>query len=122
MNKYLVFIVLILVTSCTTINVKPEEEYLCGPAPTYEQAQNAIKTFIERSGLKDPNSAQIRDIRIGERSAWVKGLINGGGYNYGWTIKFEINAKNSFGAYVGFTRREVLLQPDGLVRWRFTLE
>lgn len=38
----------------------------------------------------------------------------------GWQVSFEVNAKNSYGAYVGYQRREVMIMPDGSYRWRNT--
>jgi hypothetical protein len=41
--------------------------------------------------LRDPSSAQFRDVRI-------EGSCNGANYVTGW-----VNAKNGYGGYVGFT-------------------
>ncbi|AVS91419.1 hypothetical protein C8246_05925 [Paracidovorax avenae] len=41
--------------------------------------------------LKDPNSAQFRDIKYKPNKG-------------GWTMCGEVNAKNSFGAFTGFQR------------------
>jgi len=75
------------------MSVSPDKEALCGPRPTEEQARRAVQGYVERVGLKDPSSAQVRDIRVEGPMSWYKGLIQGGGYSYGWQIAFELNAR-----------------------------
>ena len=115
-------VLLAITAGCTTLSVGPEEESLCGPRPSEAQARDAVQVYIDRVGLKDPSSAQVRDVRVADSAKWYKGLINGGGYNYGWEISFQLNAKNSFGAYIGFKDRKVLLAPGGMVQWRMEVE
>lgn len=113
MMKVIAVFSLVALAACTTVSVSPDKEALCGPRPTQEEARRAVQTYVESVGLKDPSSAQVRDIRVEGPMSWYKGLVQGGGYNYGWQIAFELNAKNSFGAYVGFTTKRILLMPDG---------
>lgn len=119
MKKLLIVFWLLTLAACTTLPVKPEDEARCGPMPTYAEAQNSVQAYVDGVGLKDPSSAQVRNIRVVGPTSWYNGLINGGGYSYGWQITFDLNAKNSFGAYVGFSTREILRLPDGTVRWRW---
>jgi hypothetical protein len=108
----------LVLSGCTTLEVTGNEANRCGTPPSIEQAQQAIQVYIERAGFKDPESAQIRDVRIMRRAKWYNGLVNGGGYTYGWEVDFQVNAKNGFGAYVGFEEREVLRESSGMVHWR----
>jgi hypothetical protein len=90
----------------------------CGPEPTPDQVQDAINIWVRNAGLKDPSSAQIQNVRVIGRSGMYKGLVNGGGHEYGWMIEFQVNAKNSFGGYVGFRTRHVLRMPNGRAMWQ----
>ncbi len=122
MRKVVAVVASAMLSACTTASVSPDKEALCGPRPTEEQARSAVQAYVERVGLKDPNSAQVRDIRVEGRMSWYNGLLNGGGYSYGLQIAFELNAKNSFGAYVGFRTRHILRTPDGMTRWRAEID
>lgn len=115
--KAIALFLLVALAACTTMSVSPDKEALCGPRPTEEQAMSAVQTYVERVGLRDPSSAQVRNIRVEGPMRWIKGLVQGGGYNYGWQIAFEINAKNSFGGYVGFRTKYILLMPNGMTYW-----
>lgn len=112
-------LLLVVSSACSSIPMDPEDVAQCGPRPTDAQASAAVQVFVDRGGLKDPSSAQVRDIRIESRMSWFNGLVNGGGYTYGWQVAFELNAKNSFGAYVGFKTRHVLVVMDGSTRWKY---
>lgn len=57
-----------------------------GQEKTIAAAQDSIKR-----GLKDPNSAEFQNLRIAN-------------YNNGKVVCGEINAKNSYGGYVGYKR------------------
>ncbi|WP_075335043.1 MULTISPECIES: hypothetical protein [Serratia] len=61
-----------------------------------ENIQNAISV-----GLKDPDSAKYK---FGEpRKAYLQGgLSEDFKMYYGWAIPVAVNAKNSYGAYVGY--------------------
>jgi len=93
MTKAIAVFLLVALVACTTMSVSPDKEALCGPRPTEEQARRAVQGYVERVGLKDPSSAQVRDIRVEGPMSWYKGLIQGGGYSYGWQIAFELNAR-----------------------------
>lgn len=76
-----------------------------GPAPVDPEA--AFREVL-RYRLKDPDSALVRI--IGKPVAMVTRAViiiptNGGA---GWQICAEVNAKNSYGAYVGYKRIFVL--------------
>lgn len=120
MKRILAIFALLMLTACTTVS--PDQKSLCGLRPTEEQAKNAVQVYINQGGLKDPSSAQIRNIRIENPTRYYKGLINGGGYNYGWQIAFEYNAKNSFGGYVGYKVKRILRTPNGMIYWNFSAE
>ena len=89
----------------------------CGPRPTMAQAEWGVNYFVQNSDLKDPGSAQVRNIQIGG----MHGQANVHGNVYGWLVTFEMNAKNSFGAYTGFRKREVIMMDGGSRVWINTI-
>jgi hypothetical protein len=101
---------------CGCASAPPTSEK-CGPQPSDQQIQESVQAYIAGVNWKDPDSVQVRNIRIQPcRSIW-KGLINGGGYEVGWEIDFEVNAKNSYGGYTGFELKSIIRTPDGKVHW-----
>lgn len=80
--------------------VLSESDY--GPEPVDARALVAdhLKTY-----LKDPYSAQIEVLATG------KVMVGGSlltAANYGWGICATVNAKNSYGAYVGFRKHALI--------------
>lgn len=114
MRNPLAAFVLLLLAGCARGGIAPDQEPLCGPRPTDEQAQKSVQIYLQQSGLNDPSGAKIRQVRVVKRAAWYNGVVNGGGYTYGWLIDFELNARNAYGAYIGFKPREFLRSADGL--------
>ena len=71
-----------------------------GASITQENAQDLAKEFLSRH-LKDPYSAQYQWGSIYQ--GWMREApINGGGLVFGYILDVSVNAKNSFGGYVGF--------------------
>jgi len=85
-----------------------QKESECGPVPSMSQAESAVDAWVQRSGLKDPSSAMVRDIQIGQCGGIQNGILNGGEWRYGWIIVFDVNAKNSYGGYTGYKRRYII--------------
>lgn len=75
-----------------------------GPPPT--NAEAVIRPYL-RSLLKDPGSAQIENVK-GPAFLTVKSSLLSGSEAYGWGVCFVVNAKNSFGAYVGFRTMTII--------------
>jgi len=90
----------------------------CGPQPTQAQVDQAVRYWVDHVGLKDPMSAQTKDARVVHQAGWDRGLINGGGRDYGWEIAFQCNAKNAYGGYTGFNGQALLICPNGVIRCR----
>ena len=65
---------------------------------TATDMQGLADKFLVRV-LKDPESRRVEWGRSGKAWAWT-GLI-GGGTKYGYGLEADVNAKNSFGGYVG---------------------
>uniref|UniRef100_UPI001F4D9EC7 hypothetical protein n=1 Tax=Rosenbergiella australiborealis TaxID=1544696 RepID=UPI001F4D9EC7 len=76
---------------------------LSGCNPTNSQLEDRATKSIA-SGLKDPDSAEFRNVEV--RNIKASGLSKSG-YVCG-----EVNAKNAFGAYVGFSRFYIHISAD----------
>lgn len=84
-------------------------------APLPADWQARIREFVG-AGLKDPYSAVYK---FGEpRPGWVaKPAIRGGGLDAaGYIVAVEVNAKNSFGAYVGAQEWQFLIRDGQVIR------
>lgn len=103
----LCFVILsvILLTSCATVSREEAATADFGPYPANYEEQ--VKHFFNQT-LKDPYSAVYR-IGTPRKGVATKGLIFGGGKVYGWIMPVGVNAKNSFGGYVGERTCYILL-------------
>jgi hypothetical protein len=84
------------------------------PPQTYE---GVIHSYFDAS-LKDPASIQYKDLTAPEKgyTQHDRGLIGGGvKITYGWLVKATVNAKNSYGGYVGFRTYTFLFRGDQVV-------
>jgi hypothetical protein len=95
--------------ACNPIQVTPEHLTDCGPKPTQEQALASAKDVVQHFGsfylggdLKDPDSVLVRNVEVLKPAVVYKGLGPSSGLVYGWGIRFEVNAKNTMGGYVGY--------------------
>ena len=97
----------------------------CASAPTEEEIKNAdygkpvgiatcislAKAFIA-DRMKDPGSAQFRSVQC--QRGWTGNVpIAGVKAQFGYYFTGEVNAKNLYGAYVGFTPFQGLVRDDG---------
>lgn len=110
--------VCVMVIGCSPLHpdVTPENLAKCGPRPSQAQAEEYARTWASQA-LADPFSAVVRDVTVVGPSQNYRGLVNGGGYDFGWTIAFLVNAKNAYGGYAGFQPQKIILTPDGKIRW-----
>lgn len=97
----------------------------CATAPTPDQLRNAdygpeIQDYKEvvkdrmKKFLKDPSSATYEFSPIGPRKGWAGGGLSGP-VQYGYIVCATINAKNSFGAYVGAKKYFILIRNYDLI-------
>lgn len=114
MKKLLAFALTLLIGCASAPQPTPEN---CGPDLTQADIQGSVQTYIANINWKDPDSVQVRNIRVQPCSSHWKGLIAGGGYMVGREIVFEVNAKNSYGGYTGYQLKSIVRTPDGKVHW-----
>jgi hypothetical protein len=111
MKQFAIIIAICFISGCISAGKITTEN--CGPRPTMAQAEWGVQYFVQNVGLKDPSSAQVRNIQIVKQT----GQYNIHGNIYGWLVTFELNAKNSFGAYVGFRTKEIIMMSGGTRVW-----
>ena len=99
-------------SACGTIKPDPVQISATSfaPAPTDDEVMAAVRTH-ERAKLKDPYSAIYECGR--PRKAWTNVF---GRIIYGWAVACTVNAKNSFGAYIGAQPRGYLFQGPAIVQ------
>ena len=102
-----------LLVACSATFERPSADADFGTVPVgYELA---IRAYFDEV-LKDPDSAIYR---IGRpvRAYRNRGLAWGGQVTWrGYAVDFQMNAKNSFGGYVGFKAYTALFSEGRLVR------
>lgn len=96
----------------------------CAMTPTAEQLANAdygvpipkedavakAEQWV-RGVLKDPDSARFEWNQF--EKGWARnGLAYGGGYTFGYLLTGNVNARNSFGGYVGARKYQFIFR-DG---------
>jgi len=121
MKKMLIVPALVALVGCASTYSIPAGVD-CGPQPTQVQVDQAVKYWVDHVGLKDPGSAQTKEAHVVNRAGWNRGLVNGGGKDYGWEVAFQCNAKNAYGGYTGFREETLLLCPNGKVVCAYILE
>lgn len=82
---------------------KPEDMARADFGPAPENPQPAILAWMNDT-LKDPFSANLEILGPPEKSWWGNpgGLLYARDIHYCWMVKTRINAKNSFGGYIGW--------------------
>jgi hypothetical protein len=133
--KYLQFFRLLLVFSLATSiagcaalsdkwTVKTVVATASGEAP--EKYAETIKAHFENS-LKDPFSAQYRNFTapkkyVNETTVTTQSptLINVNGYatktlTHCWLVTVDVNAKNSYGAYIGWKTHVFLFRGESII-------
>jgi len=89
--------ILCMFGGCATVSKDEAATANFGPFP--DRYQDGVKAMMSPR-LKDPYSA-VYNFGIPRKGVARDGLIFGCKKHYGWIIPVGINAKNSFGGYVG---------------------
>jgi uncharacterized protein YceK len=125
--KKLVFVFLAVIglalSGCAS-RVKPAAEFPV--APDYGNAPSEYEPKVKayfNSNLKDPFSAVIDSISAPEKgylsTYQMPGLFSSSGIKefrtYGWVVRTKVNAKNSYGGYIGWKNYAFLFRGDTLI-------
>jgi hypothetical protein len=117
MGKFTLSVAATAILAANGCATPPVNSTSCGPAPTQSEISAAIDSYVKSVDWKDPQSVQVRDVRVQPCRAIENGLLAGGGYTVGYEIDFEINAKNSYGGYTGFELYSIVRKADGTLRF-----
>lgn len=104
----------LLVTACASAFQRPEPTAEYGRPP--QNYEDTIRAQFEQV-LKDPESARYRFGHPVKAYA-NEGLAYGGNVSWvGYLVDVQVNAKNSFGGYVGFKPYMMFFSGDRVVRY-----
>jgi hypothetical protein len=109
MRHFVVALSLALLAGCASLpNSQQAAAADYGAFPSeYEQI---VKSYYDNT-LKDPGSAQYRSVTAPQKY-WLGDRFTGA--QYGYLVCATLNAKNSYGAYIGF-QTDALLIRNGVV-------
>lgn len=100
-------------TGCATTFQRPSPTANFGSPPVNPEA--AVRDYFEKN-LKDPESARYK-LSKPVKAYNNTGLAYGGGVVWtGYLVDVEVNAKNSFGGYVGYKPYMVLFTGNDITR------
>tara|TARA_B100000029_G_C17229186_1_gene834681 strand:- start:168 stop:575 length:408 start_codon:yes stop_codon:yes gene_type:complete len=112
MKKIFSFITVLILASCASI---PNEDDISkadyGLAVSFSDCESQATEFISNR-MKDPSSAKFVDFecyRGYEGSVPLAGVS----ITYGYRFYGQVNAKNSFGGYTGYTPFAGIVRDDG---------
>jgi hypothetical protein len=78
--------------------------------------QDVVKSYFSNS-LKDPFSARYQFTSAPARAYSRNAPAVGGGINrFGYVVNVSVNAKNSYGAYVGWKNYRLLIRNDRVIQ------
>ena len=106
----------VIISACATAPPAPSDVAFTnadfGAVPTNYEA--IVKGYYDAS-LKDPDSVRYRSISTPQKQ-WIgtRGTESG---QYGYLVCAVINAKNTYGAYVGYKTDAFLLRDGRIVRY-----
>ena len=109
-STFTLVLLLGVVTGCETTAGLATADY--GIVPDGYEA--AIKEYFS-SRLKDPYSAVYR-FEFPRRAWYRDGLVFGGKIHYGFIVPVGLNAKNSYGGYVGEEAHAIFFRDGHLVQ------
>lgn len=85
-----------------------------GSVPDQPQAEASVKEFFDRY-LKDPASAQYRFGKT-EKGYIISDSFEGRKLYAGYLVRAQVNAKNSYGGYAGWSSYQFLFNNGQILR------
>ena len=115
MTKYMVSVLSLLLSGC--IGGPPTAAELAkadyGSPITQQQAELIVNQWL-KSNLKDPESAKIEWGVV--QKGWIReAIISGSQLKFGYLLKANVNAKNSFGGYTGYKACNFVFKNNQLI-------
>lgn len=115
MKQLLLMAGLVAMVGCTSPVTDPGLLAQCGPKPSQADAERLASWAVSKMPLKDPESARITAVQVDGPMEW---RATPEGKIIGWQISFYVNAKNSYGGYVGPQRYVLIRRADGWARYQ----
>lgn len=114
-----VILMSLMLTGCATPPTAEQIQAADYGAPVYqEEAEYAVKSYFG-SYLKDPESARYR-FGVVYQGYMITSRLEGAKLQPGYLIEVSVNARNSFGAYVGSKPYRFVIRNDRVVSvWEF---
>lgn len=110
MKKILALSAALALSGCATLPTAEEVAAAdFGSEPT--DHEEIVRTYYGNT-LRDPDSAQYRTI-TNPRQYWLGDRFNGA--QYGYLVCVTLNAKNAYGAYVGYKTDGLLIRNGTVV-------
>jgi len=116
MYKLITFLLLVVITSCASY---PDAEEIASADYGTYVSPSECKSIAEATikfGLKDPSSAVFSHSSC-STGYWNSVPIMGLPIAFGYMQTGTVNAKNSFGGYVGAKGYSVLIRNGNVIRW-----
>ncbi len=112
MKNIVIGLLFVMLAGCASFPTEQEAAVAdYGSYPdSYEQI---VKSFYNRT-LKDPSSVQYRRIST-PKTTWLGNRFTG--VRYGYLVCVTLNAKNSYGAYVGFDTDGFLIRNGSIIEY-----
>ena len=107
-------VIALTLSACATSSSfkKPPLDQNYGEAPNY--SEDSMKPEM-KANLKDPDSAKYR-FSPAVKAYCNNGILSGGDVVWtGWVVPVEQNAKNSYGAYVGYKKYYARFNGDSVM-------
>jgi hypothetical protein len=77
--------------------------------------EDIVKTYLHNT-LLDPNSVQDLNVDTPTQYYIQEPPIMGGHTLYGYMVSYSLNAKNSFGGYVGVQKHFILIRDGQIIK------
>ena len=105
---------LLFVTLAGCASFPTEQESAVADYGSYpDNYEQIVKSFYNRT-LKDPSTAQYRWISS-PKTTWLGNRFTG--VRYGYLVCVTLNAKNSYGAYIGFGTDGFLIRDGSVIEY-----
>jgi len=104
-----------IMVGCTSPVTDPALVGQCGAKPGDAEAVRLAWWAVGKMPLKDPESVRVTAVQVDGPMEW---RATPDGRIVGWQISFYVNAKNSFGGYVGPQKYVLILRADGWARYQ----
>jgi len=85
-----------------------------GIEPSEDEVKKLVNVYLEAT-LKDFESARIKNIKKEKGYRMLSSIANGSAHEFGWFVTFEVNAKNSYGGYVGYKPYSIVIRNGKII-------